>query len=124
MTYLRPDSPIGRVVRVAILALAVATGWIHLTLGGALFTLNGLGYLAAAGALVVPIPLAIRYRWLVRLGLIGYAGVTILGWVLMGPRYDVAYAAKAIEVALIVLLGVEVVASDGCPIPRLQRMFR
>ena len=32
-----------------IVELTVATGYIHLTLGGPLFTLNGFGYLALGG---------------------------------------------------------------------------
>ena len=35
MTTLRPTSPTGLLVRTAIVGLTVATGWIHLTLGGA-----------------------------------------------------------------------------------------
>jgi hypothetical protein len=124
MIALRPDSPAGLLVRAAIVGLTLATGWIHLTLGGVLFTLNGLGYVAAAAALLAPIALAVRCRWLIRLGLIGYAASTIAGWLLMGPRYEVAYVAKAIEVVLIALLLVEVAAYDGSPVRRLRRGFR
>ena len=120
MLALRPGSHAAIVVRLAIVALTLGTGWIHLTLGGTLFTLNGLGYLAAAVAMVVPFPLAMRFRWFIRLGLIGYALVAIVGWYLMGPRYDVAYLAKAIEVALIVLLAIEIRAYDGNPIRRVR----
>ena len=124
MLALRPGSPAAIVLRLAIVALTVATGWIHLTLGGTLFTLNGLGYLVAAVAMVVPIPVAMRFRWLIRLGLIGYALTAIVGWYVMGPRWIVAYAAKAIEVALIVLLAIEVRSFDGNPIARLRRLAR
>lgn len=108
-------------LRSAIVTLAIATGAIHLTLGGLLFTLNGLGYLVAAGAMVIPLGLAVRYRWLIRLGLIGYAAVTILGWVLDGPRYETAYIAKAIEVALIGLVGIELWREDGNPLELVRR---
>lgn len=121
MHALRPTSGAGLVVRSAIVALIIATGWIHLTLGGLLFTLNGLGYFVAAVAMVVPFALAARFRWFIRLGLIGYAFAAIVGWYVMGPRYDVAYLAKAIEVALIVLLAIEVHAYDGNPIGRIWR---
>jgi hypothetical protein len=122
MTALRPTSAAGLLIRAAIAGLTLGTGWIHLTLGGVLFTLNGLGYLVAAAAMVVPLALAVRFRWLIRLGLIGYAMAAIVGWYLMGPRYDVAYLAKAIEIGLIVLLAIEVRAYDGSPIRRLRRI--
>jgi hypothetical protein len=121
MHALRPTSGAGLLLRGAIVALAIATGWIHLTLGGPLFTLNGLGYFVAAIAMVVPLALAVRFRWFIRLGLIGYALAAIVGWYVMGPRYDVAYLAKAIEVALIVLLAIEARAYDGNPIRRVRR---
>lgn len=111
-------------LRSVIVVLTLATGVIHLTLGGALFALNGLGYVVAAIALVVPLALAVRFRWLVRLGLIGYAATTIVGWYLMGPRYDVAYLAKAIEVTLIALLLVEIRLVDGSPLARIRRVAR
>jgi len=118
---LRPTSPAGLTLRAAIVALALATGWIHSTLGGLLFSLNAVGYVVAAAAMVAPIGLAIRFRWFIRLGLIAYAATAIVAWYVMGPRYDIAYVAKAIEVALIALLLVEVRAYDGNPLRRLRR---
>jgi hypothetical protein len=114
------SNAVGLAVRAAIVGLAIATGAIHLTLGGMLFTMNGLGYLVAAAAMVIPLAFAARYRWLVRIGLVGYALATIVGWWLMGPRYSTAYLAKAIEVALIGLLLVEIRAYDGNPIRRIR----
>lgn len=108
-------------IRSAIVALAIATGAIHLTLGGLLFSLNGIGYLVAAVAMVAPLALAARFRGLVRLGLIGYAATTIVGWYLVGPRYETAYIAKAIEVALIGLLAVELRRVDGSPVAIVRR---
>ena len=75
------------VVRAAIVALALATGYIHFTLGGLLFTLNAAGYAVAAVAMIVPLALAVRFRWIVRIGLIGYAATAIVGWAIMGPYY-------------------------------------
>jgi hypothetical protein len=109
------------VLQSGIVALTVATGVIHLTLGGILFTLNGLGYLTAAVLMIVPLHLAIRYRGVVRLGLIGYAATTIIGWYLMGPRYETAYIAKAIEVGLIALLAIEIRRLDGSPAAIVRR---
>jgi hypothetical protein len=109
-------------LRAAIVALTLATGYIHTTLGGLLFTLNGIGYVVAAIAMVIPLGLAIRFRWFIRLGLIGYAAVAIVGWYLTGPRYELAYIAKAIEVALIALLAHDFVRHDGSPIAVLRRV--
>ena len=124
MTTLRPTSPAGLLLRATIVALTIATGWIHLTLGSLLFTLNGLGYLVAAVAMVAPITVAVRFRWFIRLGLIGYALMAIVGWYLTGPRYDVAYLAKAIEIGLIALLAIEIRAYDGSPLRRLRHPIR
>ena len=108
-------------IRTAIVVLALATGYIHSTLGGLLFTLNAVGYAVAAIAMVVPLALAVRFRWIVRLGLIGYALTTILGWAIQGPYYQTAYIAKAIEVALIVLVAVDFARMDGNPITVVKR---
>jgi hypothetical protein len=108
-------------LRGAIVALALATGYIHSTLGGLLFTLNALGYLTAAVAMVIPLALAVRFRWVVRLGLIGYAATTIIGWAIQGPYFTTAYIAKAIEVALIVLVAIDFARHDGNPIDVAKR---
>ena len=108
-------------LRAAIVALALATGYIHSTLGGLLFTLNAIGYVVAAAAIVVPLALAVRFRWVVRLGLIGYAATTILGWAIQGPYYETAYIAKAIEVALIVLVAADFARMDGNPVQVVKR---
>jgi hypothetical protein len=112
----RALSPVDVALRVSIVGLALATGYIHSTLGGLLFTLNAVGYLVAAVAMVIPLSLAVRYRWVVRLGLMGYAATTILGWAIQGPYYSTAFIAKGIEVALIVLLAIDFVRMDGNPI--------
>jgi hypothetical protein len=108
--------PIDVVIRIAIVGLTLGTAYIHSTLGGLLFTLNALGYLVAAVAIVIPLGLAIRFRWFVRLGLIGYAATAIVAWAVQGPYYTTAYIAKAIEVALIVLLAVDFARMDGNPV--------
>jgi hypothetical protein len=109
------------VLRLAIVGLALATGYIHSTLGGLLFTLNAVGYLVAAIAMIVPLALAIRFRWVVRLGLVGYAATTIIGWAIQGPFYSTAYIAKGIEVALIVLVLVDFARMDGNPVTVIRR---
>ena len=112
----RALSPVDVALRVAIVGLALSTGYIHSTLGGVLFTLNAIGYLVAAVAMVIPLPLAVRYRWVVRLGLMGYAATTIIGWAIQGPYYTTAYIAKAIEVVLITLLAIDFARMDGNPV--------
>jgi len=124
MVTLRPTSPAGVLLRAGIVVLALATGWIHSTLGGLLFSLNAAGYVVAAAAMVAPIGLAVRFRWFIRLGLIAYAATAIVAWYLTGPRYDVAYIAKGIEIVLIALLVVEVRAYDGNPLRRLRQALR
>jgi len=124
MITFRPTNAAGVALRTAIVALTLATGWIHANLGGLLFELNAAGYLVAAAAMIAPIALAVRFRWFIRLGLIGYAATAIVAWYLTGPRYEIAYLAKAIEVALIALLLVEVRAYDGNPLRHLRRAAR
>ena len=109
------------IVRAAIVALVLATGYIHFTLGGLLFTLNAAGYAAAAVAMVIPLALAVRFRWVIRLGLMGYAATTIIGWAIQGPYYSTAYLAKGIEVALIVLVAIDFARLDGNPVTLIRR---
>src|SRR5512141_1329876 len=109
------------VVRAIIVALTLATAYIHSTLGGLLFTLNAAGYVVAAMAVVVPLAVAVRFRWIVRAGLIGYAATAIVAWVVMGPYFTTAYIAKAIEVALIVTLAVDFARHDGNPVGVVRR---
>jgi hypothetical protein len=112
----RSLSPVDVALRLAIVGLVLSTGYIHSTLGGLLFTLNALGYLAAAVALVIPLGIAVRFRWFVRIGLIGYAAATIIGWAIQGPYFTTAYIAKAIEVAIIALVAIDFARMDGNPI--------
>jgi len=119
----RTLSPVDIAIRLAIVGLTLATGYIHSTLGGLLFTLNAAGYLVAAVAMVVPLGIAVRFRWVVRLSLIGYAATTIIGWALQGPFYSTAYVAKGIEVALIVLLAIDFARIDGNPITVIRNEF-
>ena len=117
-TALRPADV---AIRVAIVALALTTGYIHYTLGGLLFTLNALGYLTAAVAIAIPLALAVRFRWFIRVGLMGYAATAIVMWAIQGPYYSTAYIAKAVEVALIVLLAIDFARHDGNPVGVIRR---
>jgi hypothetical protein len=115
-------TPAGVALRALIVGLTLATGYIHSTLGGLLFSLNAAGYLVAAVAMIVPLGIAIRYRGVVRLGLMIYAATTILGWALMGPRYTTAYIAKADELVLIAVLAVDFLRADGSPIAYVRNV--
>ena len=113
--------PLDVVIRIAIVGLTLGTAYIHSTLGGLLFTLNALGYLVAAVAVVIPLALAIRFRWFVRLGLVGYAATAIVAWAVQGPYYTTAFIAKGIEIALITLLAVDFARMDGNPVNIVKR---
>lgn len=100
--------------RTTVLVLTLATGAIHASLGGTLFLANAAGYALLAVAMVAPGP-ARRWRWLIRVALIGFTAATIGGWVAFGPRFGLAYLDKAIEVALIGVLLIEQWHIDGGP---------
>ena len=109
----------GFILGTAILGLTLATANIHLGLGGVLFTLNGLGYLGLAALFVIgavaTMPLVQRFSWFPRLGLVGYAAMTIAGYLVMGPYFTLGWIAKGIEVALIVLVVVDIMRVYGSP---------
>jgi hypothetical protein len=117
--FLRSRSA-GVLVTSAVVALTLATAYIHLTFGGLLFTLNGLGYfslavLLAAGA-AAPTATVSRFSWFPRLAVVGYAAITIAGYLVMGPYFSLGFITKAIEGALIVLVVVDVIRVYGSPV--------
>jgi hypothetical protein len=101
--------------RTLIVALTLGTAAIHASLGGLLFMANALGYAVLAIAMVIPGPIG-HVRWLVRLALLGFTAATIGGWMLFGARFPLAYLDKAIEVALVGVIGYELWRLDGGPI--------
>ena len=109
------------VMRTAVIGLTLATAAIHFSLGGLLFLANAAGYTVLALAMVAPGPTA-RWRWLVRLALIGFTAATIGGWVAFGPRFGLAYFDKALEVGLIGVLLIEQWRSDGGPVGVYRRI--
>jgi hypothetical protein len=113
--------PMAVVLRAIVVALTLATAWIHASLGGTLFMANAVGYTVLAFAMVAPGP-AGRWRWLIRLALIGFAAATIGGWVAFGARFDLAYLDKGIEVALIGVLLIEQWQADGGPVGVYRRI--
>ena len=101
-------------LRAVVVGLTLTTAGIHATLGGPLFALNAIGYSVFATILAVPGPIG-RIRWLVRLGLLGFTATTIVGWVMFGARFDLAYLDKGIEAALVAALLIELWFVDGGP---------
>ena len=110
----------GVVLTLAIVGLTAATAYIHLGLGGLLFTLNGLGYLGLAGLIVIgaaaPFAMVERFSWFPRVALIGYTAMTIAGYLIMGPYFTLGFVAKGIEVALIAVLVVDILRVYGGPV--------
>ena len=102
------------VLRSTIVLLTLVTAAVHASLGGALFTANAIGYAVLAVFMVLPGPLG-HARALVRLALIAFTTATIGGWILFGVRFPLAYVDKAVEVALVMLVGFELWYVDGGP---------
>ncbi len=118
-----PRSTVGVILRAGIVVLTLATAYIHTTLGGLMFMANAAGYFVLAVAMILPIAVLERYRWLVRAALLGFTLATILGWIMFGARYWTAYVDKAIEIGLIALLVIEMMRYDGGPANVLRRTF-
>lgn len=111
--------PMGIIV-LAIVALTFTTAYIHLSLGGLLFTLNAIGYAVFALAMIViatvPHPLVRRFDWMPRAGLAGYTATTIGAYLVIGPYFGLGWIAKAIEVAILTLLLADVLRAYGSPL--------
>src|SRR5918995_38496 len=119
MTSIFRSRAAGFALTTAIVGLTLATAYIHPTLGGLLFTLNGLGYLGLAALVVIgaaaPMELVKRFSWFPRVALMGYTATTIVGYLVMGPYFTLGFIAKGIEAALIALLVVDVFRVYGSP---------
>jgi hypothetical protein len=105
----------GVVLLLVILELTLATAYIHVGLGGPLFTLNAIGYLclAAAYGASTAVPLLRRHGWLPRIGLAAYTMVTIAAYLIVGPLFPLGWIAKAIEVAIVGLILVDLIGTYG-----------
>ncbi len=90
----------------AVVVLALATAYIHYWVGGMMLMLNAFGYVVLAILVTVAALFYRRALPLLLLALAAYAAVTILGWLVMGPYFDVAYIAKGIEIVLIALIAI------------------
>jgi hypothetical protein len=115
----RPNSAMSGLAHAAvvlgIVELTLATAYLHLSLGGLLFTLNAIGYLglATAYAATEAVPLLRRYRWLPPIGLAGYTALTIGAYLVVGPYFDLGWITKAIEVAIVGAVIVDVLSAYG-----------
>ena len=91
-----------------ILELTLATAIVHFSLGSPLFLLNAAGYLALGAAYLVaaaaPVPAIRRFEWLPKLGLAGFASVTIIAYLVIGPYFTLGWVTKGIEVAIVMLV--------------------
>lgn len=115
----------GAVLTIGIVALTAATASIHLTLGGLLFLLNGLGYAGLIVLIVLaaaaPHRLIARFDWFPRVALIGYTATTIGGYLVIGPYFALGWITKGIEVTLIALVVVDVYRVYGSPQKLVRR---
>lgn len=91
-----------------ILELTLATAIIHFNLRGTLFLLNAAGYVALGAAYLaaatLPMPAIRRLGWLPRLGLAGFASVTIVAYLVIGPYFTLGWVTKGIELAIVLLV--------------------
>lgn len=109
----------GALLTAVILELTAATAYIHFSLGGTLFVLNALGYVALgigyALATALPVRIVQRFAWLPRVALAGYALLTIGAYLAMGPYIVLGWIAKGIEIAIVGLIGLDLLGRYGSP---------
>ena len=110
-------SPVGALLTAVAVTLTLTTAYVHLTLGSILFTLNGAGYLGFAVLLIIgaaaPHPVIARFAWLPRLGVAGYAAVTIISYLIVGPYFALGWIAKGVEIALIGVVAADLIGAYG-----------
>lgn len=92
-----------------ILELTLATAVIHLTLGGTLFLLNGIGYLTLGAIYLAStaLPLARRHALLPKAALAAFASVTIAAYLVTGPYFILGWVTKGIEIAIVSLVAAD-----------------
>ncbi len=89
-----------------IVLLTLTTAAVHYSLGGMILLLNAMGYVTLAVLVVASLFVLQRLRPLVLIALALFAITTIVAWLIMGGRFDLAYFTKAVEVVLLVLIAV------------------
>lgn len=124
-TISRADRRAGLALTLATVELTLITAYIHLTLGGTLFTLNALGYAALAAAVAataLPVPTFRRLAWLPRVGLAGYTAATIGAYLVIGPYFTLGWVAKGVEIAILTLVAADLAHRYGTPRGLLRAM--
>lgn len=95
--------------RIGLAITTLLTAVIHFALGGALFMLNGVGYLALWSALFLPIPIFMQWRRQIRWIFAGYTLLTIVLYFVAHPNGAwqedaLGIVTKFIEVLLLLLI--------------------
>jgi hypothetical protein len=102
---------------IPIVELALTTAYVHLTLGGPLFTANAIGYGILAGSYALAAmtdgTAYGRYAWMPRLALLGFTLTTIGAYLVMGPYFTLGWVAKAVELALVTLVSADLARRYG-----------
>jgi hypothetical protein len=109
-------------LRLAVAGMAVANGYIHSQLGGVMFTLNAVGFVVLAAAILAPVWPAPQVRWLTRLAMAGYAAATATGWFLFGARYDMGYLSFTLDITIFAVVAVDSLVADGSPITIAKKL--
>ena len=99
-------------LQLGIIVLTLLTAIIHIYYSSQVpspagLIMNGVGYVVLLAALYLPITILSRFRNTIRWVLVGYTALTVVLWVLVGPRVEIAFADKVIELLLILLLLLE-----------------
>lgn len=100
-------NPVELALLAAIVVLTLSTAYIHYWVGGTILMLNAAGYLGLTVLVVASALVFRRALPLVLAALAAYAAVTIVSYLVMGPYLFQGWLAKAIEIALIGTIGVQ-----------------
>lgn len=111
-------------LRILMIILTVITAAIHLFLGvrfigdgffGVIFILNGIGFLGTLFLVLRPVSFLVGRDSLLHYGLMGFAAVTILAWLVMNGDFTdlVGVFTKIVELLLIVVTWLHLQAVKG-----------
>ena len=111
-------------LRLLMIILTVITAAIHLFLGvrfigdgffGVLFILNGIGFLVTLFLVLRPLSFLVGREALLHYELMGFAGVTILAWLVINGDFSdlIGVLTKIVELLLIVVTWLHLQAVKG-----------